>query len=179
MPEATIELNNRINGGIYDIMAQEPDPAAGAARIAEHVRSMLVETGATEEIITRVVSNVTAELGPAGYPWMRYFILSDPSELLPQIRVPLLALNGEKDCQVLAGPNLDAIEAILSESGHPNYRVISLPDLNHLFQHSATGLVNEYVEIEETISPEVREIIAEWILGICHPDCVSRSLGEG
>jgi hypothetical protein len=33
-----------------------------------------------------------------------------------------------------------------------------------LFQTSQTGLLNEYGKIEETISPQVLETIADWIL---------------
>jgi len=35
--------------------------------------------------------------------------------------------------------------------------------LNHLFQHAKTGQVSEYVTIEETISPEVLNIMKNWI----------------
>ncbi len=38
-----------------------------------------------------------------------------------------------------------------------------MPSLNHLFQHSTTGLPNEYRQIEETISPNVLQDIANWI----------------
>lgn len=38
-----------------------------------------------------------------------------------------------------------------------------MPDLNHLFQHCETGLLEEYSDIDETISPEVLEIIAEFV----------------
>ena len=34
---------------------------------------------------------------------------------------------------------------------------------NHLFQTCETGAVEEYQEIEETISPEVLELLVEWI----------------
>lgn len=40
---------------------------------------------------------------------------------------------------------------------------MELPGLNHLFQHCETGAVAEYAQIEETISPEVLEIITAWI----------------
>lgn len=41
---------------------------------------------------------------------------------------------------------------------------MELPGLNHLFQHCETGAVAEYTQIEETISPEVLEIILTWLL---------------
>ena len=43
---------------------------------------------------------------------------------------------------------------------------MELENLNHLFQYSKTGALSEYGEIEETISPEVLEIIKDWILNI-------------
>lgn len=39
----------------------------------------------------------------------------------------------------------------------------SVEGVNHLFQHCKTGIVMEYQQIEETMAPEVLEIITEWI----------------
>ena len=36
--------------------------------------------------------------------------------------------------------------------------------LNHLFQHSTTGLPMEYRQIEETIAEDVLDDIATWIV---------------
>jgi len=35
--------------------------------------------------------------------------------------------------------------------------------LNHLFQTASTGAVAEYGSIAETISPEVLEVITDWV----------------
>jgi hypothetical protein len=40
---------------------------------------------------------------------------------------------------------------------------MELDNLNHLFQPCETGAISEYGQIEETISPEVLEIMTEWI----------------
>ena len=42
--------------------------------------------------------------------------------------------------------------------------VKEFPGLNHLFQPTKTGLPSEYGKIETTFSPEVMDLIAEWIL---------------
>ncbi len=39
-----------------------------------------------------------------------------------------------------------------------------MPGLNHLFQTAKTGAISEYAQIEETIAPEVLELIGKWIL---------------
>lgn len=94
-------------------------------------------------------------------PWMRAFIALDPSEYLPKVNCPVLALNGSNDCQVVSKPNLDRIKALC-----PKADCRELPGLNHLFQHSDTGSPNEYILIEETFSPEAMKTIADWILGL-------------
>ncbi len=55
-------------------------------------------------------------------------------------------------------------EAALQRGGNNRYEIHSFPDLNHLFQHSETGVPSEYQTIEETWSVEVMEVIAGWIL---------------
>ena len=97
-------------------------------------------------------------------PWMRYFLTFDPRPALAKIRVPVLALNGELDVQVDADQNLTAIAAALERGGNQNVTVHRLPEHNHLFQRARTGLMNEYAAIEETISPEVLDLIKNWVL---------------
>ncbi|MFT3880619.1 MAG: hypothetical protein QM703_13260 [Gemmatales bacterium] len=38
-----------------------------------------------------------------------------------------------------------------------------LPGLNHLFQPTKTGLLQEYGKIETTFAPTTLEMISEWI----------------
>lgn len=93
-------------------------------------------------------------------------IRSKPSEYLEQITCPVLALYGEKDLQVPAKENLAALKASFEKSGNKNVKLVELKNLNHLFQHSKTGMKSEYSQIEQTISPEVLDLIAEWISDI-------------
>ena len=92
-------------------------------------------------------------------PWLRAFYESDPWEYLPKVQCPVLALNGSKDMQVLAHPNLDRIKALC-----PQADCRELPDLNHLFQHCSTGTPDEYILIEETFSTEAMKAVADFIL---------------
>lgn len=103
-------------------------------------------------------------------PWMRTFIALDPADFLERAGCPVLALCGEKDLQVLSHLHLPAIEASLAKSSTPSTHseVVSLPGLNHLFQECETGAVDEYGEIEETISPAVLQRLGDWILSSPH-----------
>lgn len=97
-------------------------------------------------------------------PWLQWFIDYDPSENIRQTSCPVFALNGDRDCQVISFLNLEAIRRLLPPS--EKNLVKEYPALNHLFQHATTGLPSEYGQIEETISPEVLQDIAQWIKGL-------------
>ena len=97
-------------------------------------------------------------------PWYRYFITFDPAPVLKNVKVPVLALNGELDLQVPAKENLDLIGAGLKAGGNKDVTIKAFPKLNHLFQTSQTGLISEYGKIEETMSPEVLKTVSDWIL---------------
>lgn len=62
--------------------------------------------------------------------------------------------------QVDCTTNLTTLEKGLSNCQHDIKKV---EGVNHLFQHCKTGIVMEYQQIEETMAPEVLEIITEWI----------------
>ena len=96
--------------------------------------------------------------------WFRFFLRYDPRPTLKKLQIPVLALNGEKDLQVAPKENLASIDAALKEGGNKDYTIVLLPQLNHLFQTSKTGLITEYGEIEETISPVALKTMSDWIL---------------
>ena len=52
----------------------------------------------------------------------------------------------------------------LKKGGNKNYKIVELPELNHLFQKSNTGAPSEYTSIEETINPEALKLMSDWIL---------------
>ena len=93
--------------------------------------------------------------------WMQTFLTLDPAEYLPEVKCPVLALNGSKDTQVLPLPNLQRVKQLC-----PKADCRTLPDLNHLFQHCTTGSPDEYILIEETFAPEAMQAIADFILKI-------------
>ena len=81
-----------------------------------------------------------------------------------KVHVPVLALNGERDTQVPAHEDLEAIEQALKDGGNRDYKIVLLPKLNHLFQNSKTGSPSEYAEIEETIAPVALVTMGDWIV---------------
>ena len=96
-------------------------------------------------------------------PWSLFFLQYEPAPTLEKVKCPVLAVNGEYDLQVLPKENLAGIEKALKAGGNTRLTVKEFPGLNHLFQHSKTGAINEYSQIEETISPEVLNFVTDWI----------------
>ena len=99
-------------------------------------------------------------LQQADTPYIRHFLTIDVSKQLSKIKCPVLALNGTKDTQVDCTANTAVLEKGLTACKHTIKKV---DGVNHLFQHCTTGNVVEYQQIEETITPEVLEIIYSWI----------------
>ena len=93
--------------------------------------------------------------------WFNWFIDYDPTADISAIKCPVLAINGDKDCQVISSLNLPAIEKALPEN--KKSLIKEYTSLNHMFQRCHSGLPTEYNVIEETISPVVLKDIAEWI----------------
>ncbi len=106
---------------------------------------------------------VSAMSGEFQTPWFRYFLRFDPGQYISRLKCKVLALNGSKDIQVASRQNLPGIEAALKKSRSKNYEVMELPGLNHLFQTCSKCTVNEYGELEETISPVALEAISNWM----------------
>ncbi|MDE6450358.1 MAG: alpha/beta hydrolase, partial [Muribaculaceae bacterium] len=87
----------------------------------------------------------------------RSMVRYNPEDDIREVGVPWLALNGDKDMQVLPA-NLDAIKAL-----NPDADTRLMPGLNHLMQDCTTGLVQEYVSISQDISPTALEAITSWL----------------
>ncbi len=95
-------------------------------------------------------------------PWFRTFLKLDPAVYLKKVKVPVLALYGEKDMQVPVPLNSYNAYKLLQIQGNQKSKVVVLKDCNHLFQTCETGSIANYSKIEETISPKVLNIILKW-----------------
>ena len=155
MSEEMVQFSGNANAQMFDIIEASNDRVEADTLL----RQLLKGWGYNEELTEQTVGQMAS-------PWMYYFLKYDPTDAIVKTNCPALLLNGSKDLQVLASQNLPAYEKIIAEHGKTNLTLREMPDLNHLFQHCETGSPTEYVEIEETISPEVLEAIVEFVKGI-------------
>ncbi|MGD8320887.1 MAG: alpha/beta fold hydrolase [Gemmatimonadota bacterium] len=166
-PEEYRKLNTETQSRLFDIVTSEPDPEVAAPELR----------AALEESIASLPADVREEMGPAATPqgveaqvrqvnspWFRFFLTYDPRPTLEKVRVPVLALNGEKDLQVPPEQNIPEIAAALKRGGNPDATTTVLPGLNHLFQKAGSGSPAEYATIEETMDPAALQAVSDWIL---------------
>jgi len=97
-------------------------------------------------------------------PWYRYFLKFDPAAFLPLVKVPILAINGDKDLMVRPDINLANWKELPARAGNKQVTTKLIPGLNHLLQHCITCQQQEYATLKETIAPEVLEEIGKWLL---------------
>ncbi|MEW6211679.1 MAG: alpha/beta fold hydrolase [Acidobacteriota bacterium] len=148
-----IAANRVTQEKIFAVIKSEKDNAAAEKKIME-------VSGATPQQQSAGSAQVRTYLSP----WFRYFLTYDPRPSLKQVLCPVLAINGERDLQVPYKENFSAIEAALKEGKNKDHTIVSLPELNHLFQTSQKGTPDEYAKIEETIAPAALQAISDWIL---------------
>lgn len=115
----------------------------------------------TSNVPAELKQNIQVGIGQLKTPYMQYFLSLDLRDKLGNVDCPVLALNGTKDTQVFYENNLGALKKGLPSDN--SNKIVSMESLNHLFQHCKTGSSIEYATIEETISPEVLDIIIQWI----------------
>lgn len=128
-----------------------------------YLTPVLKSLGATDHNIEAFIKKETESVLK---PWNHYFFNYDPSDEFEKLKIPVLSLNGNKDTQVDATINQNAIKNALIKGNNKNYEIVELENLNHLFQECATGDMNEYKDIVQTMSPIVLKEISNWIVEI-------------
>jgi dipeptidyl aminopeptidase/acylaminoacyl peptidase len=144
--------NKTMHEGAFNIILQSTD----IEQLKNDLTNYLKEAITDDNLIKKSIAELTN-------PWMLYFIKYDPAPALEKVKCPVLALNGEKDLQVPAKVNLDAIQTALTKGGNKRVTTKAFPGLNHLFQECTTGLPAEYATIEQTFSPAVLNEVLTWI----------------
>jgi pimeloyl-ACP methyl ester carboxylesterase len=95
-------------------------------------------------------------------PWMATFLHLNPADYIAQLPCPLLAIGGDKDCQVASGLNLSIIRQVCQTHGVP-CMAVELKNINHLGQLCQTGGVDEYQHLGQAPDDQVLLSLATWL----------------
>lgn len=159
--EAAITANRKTQEGMFAIMEAEKDEAVTEKKLMELVATVVATLPDAQK--KAVEASLKAQVKAINTPWFRYFLTFDPRTILRQVKVPVLAINGELDLQVSPKQNLPEIAKALKAGGNKKVQTVELPKLNHLFQTTKTGAFSEYAKLEETMSPTALTLMSDWI----------------
>ena len=159
--ETAIAENRKIQEQSFAILKTEKDPASADKKFQELVANAVKLAPAAQKKAVEAALN--SQFKAINTPWFRFFMNYDPRLPLRQVKVPVLAINGELDLQVAPKQNLPEIAKALKAAGNKKFQIVELPKLNHLFQTAKTGAFSEYAKIEETMSPTALTLMSGWI----------------
>jgi fermentation-respiration switch protein FrsA (DUF1100 family) len=97
-------------------------------------------------------------------PEFQSILSNDPAKVMPDVRQPILIVQGELDTQV-APSNADRLESLARKrKNQPSVEVARIPGVNHLLVPATTGEADEYGNLKDKhVSPAVTEPIVAWL----------------
>jgi pimeloyl-ACP methyl ester carboxylesterase len=101
----------------------------------------------------------------ADTPLFRSLLLFNPAEVMPQIKQPILIIQGDLDTQI-PPHHAEALGdlARARKKGAGPVEVVHIPGVNHLLVPATTGEVAEYEQLKEkAITPKVATTIVDWL----------------
>ncbi len=143
---------------LMDIVKSDMSDALVASALYMELAADLGENAAIPQVQQQLSQTVAVMSAPSYRSIVKY----NPADDIRSVNVPWLALNGEKDMQVLPG-NITTIKEL-----NPSADARVIAGHNHLMQHCNTGMVQEYRSITEDISDDVLRMILDWLDAIEH-----------
>lgn len=150
VPDEQIEADERIGAALYKLVR--------AGKSEADLREALFSAPSSYKPF---IEHWQRQLHRLESPWLRFFLSYDPAPTLEKVMCPVLALDGERDTDVVPEQNIPAIKAALKRGHNHDATVRVLPDLNYMFESVKTGA--EYKSAPETMSPVALDVINSWI----------------
>jgi pimeloyl-ACP methyl ester carboxylesterase len=94
--------------------------------------------------------------------FIRPLIVHDPAPSLRRLQLPVLALFGELDNNILAAKNRAAWEEALRAGGHRDYTLTILPKANHAMLEARVGN-NAEVKSLHRFAPAYPAMVLDWL----------------
>jgi pimeloyl-ACP methyl ester carboxylesterase len=162
-----IALNTKFLNVAFDVVRQNNDIVNAKQQFEVFINTFENELDGVSEKdleILELKPPLTADIIDGFMsPAMKKDLLFQPGDYLTRLACPTLVINGNKDVQVPIR-HLYLTQKLIANNGNTQVTAKEFNNKNHLFQTCETGAISEYNNIEETISPEVLETIANWII---------------
>lgn len=153
VPEEIVKQNLAFQEKIYKVVRDESDWALIEDELEARLRSQIEELpiehqNALGEMNAFIRSQIDRQLETAKSRWFKSWIETDPISVYKQAGVPMLAVFGAKDSQVLPQPNSEKADSLASSTDF-YIQTALVPEANHLFQKANTGMPTEYGMLEK------------------------------
>lgn len=165
-----VENDAAMRTTVYTIAQQESNTQVAAQKIRETIVDYLAHLPEAQKLEAEKLPWAFTESRIDMYvPLLtsisyRFYLTYNPEAVLESLQVPVLALAGGNDLTTSPSKIFPILKQAFEKSGHRDYRIIELPNLNHCFQTCKTGALAEYATIKETMAPVALKIISDWIL---------------
>jgi alpha-beta hydrolase superfamily lysophospholipase len=94
-------------------------------------------------------------------------VFIDPMPIIAQTTIPVLAMFGEKDCNVNSVQGVEAYNKALQAAGNQFYHVAMIPNANHMLYATDTGCARDLMgQIQKGVpdfAPETLTVLADWL----------------
>ncbi|MDX1590390.1 MAG: alpha/beta hydrolase [Balneolaceae bacterium] len=132
-------------------------------RLEDQINTLPVQQrSALGDMESFINSQVSRQLAAAKTDWFKSFIEFNPVATIDSLQVPMLAIFGEKDMQVILEPNLEAADSLAANT-QADITTVTVPDANHLFQRANTGMPGEYGMLDKEFADGFIEAIYKWL----------------
>lgn len=121
------------------------------------------EQAAIGDAEARAEQQADAFIAGYGQEWFASMLEYDPAPDFAAVTVPMLALFGGKDVQVIAEQNIAPLEAIIADNADADITIVTLPNANHLFQEAITGNADEYTALPLAFTADFLPTMIEWL----------------
>ncbi|HEY7291326.1 MAG TPA: alpha/beta fold hydrolase [Vicinamibacterales bacterium] len=101
---------------------------------------------------------------PVDTPEFQSILSNDPAKVMPDVRQPILIVQGELD-KTVDPSNADRLDALAKKrKNQPPVEVAKIPGVNHLLVPAKTGETDEYGSLpDKHVSTAVTQALVEWL----------------
>ncbi len=165
--EEILQTNLEFQEEIYQVVrtgsSWEPIEENLKRRLNEQINQLPeAQREALGDMSAFVQSQIDRQLSAAKSRWFRSLIEYEPAEQLGDLNIPVLAVFGSKDMQVVADENMTEAAAIMNRY-ELDMELHEITNANHLFQHANTGMPTEYGMLDPSFAEGFISTITRWL----------------
>lgn len=170
IPDEVIQQNMKFQEKVYDAVRtgtgwQDIENEL-SNRLELQIKELPLEhQNALGDMSAFIQSQVDRQLETAKTQWFKSWIEINPVDIMKDLDVPVLAVFGEKDSQVLPQSNKQVVDSLAAASDISLQRFI-IPGANHLFQEANSGMPMEYGLLEQELTDSFIKQIDEFLTSL-------------